>query len=65
MTNTRLTHATPAAAYATSADREWENDSLSPEGCDDIAKQLVHGDVGKKIKVNSSFFLFLFKISFN
>lgn len=51
MTNTRLTHATPAAAYATSADREWENDSLSPEGCDDIAKQLVHGDVGKKIKV--------------
>lgn len=52
MTNTRLTHATPAAAYATSADREWENDSLSPEGCDDIAKQLVHGDVGKKIKVN-------------
>lgn len=62
MTNARLTHATPAAAYATSADREWENDSLSPEGCDDIAKQLVHGDVGKKIKVN--FWVFL-KLSFN
>lgn len=56
MTNTRLTHATPAAAYAISADREWENDSLSPEGCDDIAKQLVHGDVGKKIKVFFFFF---------
>lgn len=58
MTNTRLTHATPAAAYAISADREWENDSLSPEGCDDIAKQLVHGDVGKKIKVFIFFFEF-------
>lgn len=58
MTNTRLTHATPAAAYARSADREWENDYLTPEGCDDIAIQLVHGDVGKKLKV---FFFYCFK----
>ncbi|XP_055698615.1 alkaline phosphatase-like [Phlebotomus papatasi] len=49
VTNTRITHATPATAYARSADREWE--STAPEGCDDVAKQLIHGDVGSKIKV--------------
>lgn len=39
----RLTHATPAAAYATTVHRNWEDDSLMPEGCDaqkDIAAQL-------------------------
>lgn len=38
----RLTHATPAAAYAYSADRNWEDDRLVPEGCaqSDIALQL-------------------------
>lgn len=39
----RLTHATPAAAYAVTANRDWEDDSLLPEGCDtqkDIAAQL-------------------------
>lgn len=41
-----LTHATPAATYAHSADRNWESDSDMPPsaraaGCRDIAAQLV------------------------
>lgn len=41
----RLTHATPAATYAHSADRNWEHSA--PEGCKDIAMQFLdfnHGD---------------------
>mgnify|MGYP001826015274 FL=1 len=43
----RITHATPAATYAKSADRNWEDISDMPqdaveEGCVDIAKQLVY-----------------------
>lgn len=42
----RITHATPAATYAKSADRDWEDDSqLSREarsaGCRDIAQQFL------------------------
>lgn len=42
----RITHATPAATYAKSADRNWEDISDMPEaelakGCRDIALQLV------------------------
>ncbi len=42
----RLTHATPAATYAHSPDRNWENDTDVPEaakaaGCVDIAQQLL------------------------
>lgn len=39
----RITHATPAAVYAKTADRNWEADSNLPEGCDqpDIAAQLI------------------------
>ena len=39
----RITHATPAAGYAYSGDRNWEDDSKIPEGCDqkDIAQQLI------------------------
>lgn len=51
VTNTRLTHATPAAAYAKSAHRNWENDAVTPDGCVDIAHQLVHSDIGKNIQV--------------
>ncbi len=47
----RVTHATPAAAYAHAADRNWEFDAMVPEAargnCADIARQLVefpHGD---------------------
>ncbi len=43
----RITHATPAATYAKSADRNWEDNSDQPEeaitqGCEDIASQLVN-----------------------
>ena len=51
VTTTRITHATPAAAYAHSADRKWEYAAVMPENargkCKDIARQLVefpHGD---------------------
>ncbi|MHA7817929.1 MAG: alkaline phosphatase [Pseudohaliea sp.] len=42
----RLTHATPAATYAHSADRDWEDDSELPAdaaaaGCRDIASQFL------------------------
>lgn len=48
----RITHATPASAYAHIADRDWEADSDLPRqardaGCKDIASQMVnwpHGD---------------------
>ena len=43
----RITHATPAATYGKSADRNWEDVSDMPEaavaaGCEDIASQLVN-----------------------
>jgi alkaline phosphatase len=45
----RITHATPAAVYARSTDRNWESDAAIPEsqrglGCSDIAQQLVDAD---------------------
>ncbi|MEO2169185.1 MAG: alkaline phosphatase [bacterium] len=44
VTTARLTHATPAAAYAASADRNFESDATLPEDClgqKDIAVQLT------------------------
>jgi len=46
VTTTRITHATPAATYAHSPERNWENDADLPEsaraaGCRDIAQQLL------------------------
>lgn len=44
MTTTRITHATPAATYAHSPDRNWESDSdIDPAqgDCKDIAQQLI------------------------
>ncbi|WCE03236.1 alkaline phosphatase [Pseudoxanthomonas sp. JBR18] len=46
VTTARLTHATPAATYAHSPERNWESDAdLTPEaraaGCQDIAQQLL------------------------
>ena len=43
----RITHATPAATYAKSADRNWEDVSDMPEeavvaGCEDIASQMIN-----------------------
>ncbi|XP_033751098.1 uncharacterized protein LOC117335220 isoform X2 [Pecten maximus] len=45
VTTSRVTHATPAAAYAHSASRDWEGDALMTSvtgGCKDIAYQLVY-----------------------
>ena len=43
VTTARLTHATPAAVYAKTAHRDWEDDTKLPENCaqKDIAAQLV------------------------
>jgi alkaline phosphatase len=46
VTTTRLTHATPAATYAHTPERNWEGDLLRYpnaylHGCDSIAKQLI------------------------
>ena len=43
MTTTRVTHATPAAAYASSASRYWEAYVGDSHGssCEDIASQLI------------------------
>uniref|UniRef100_A0A8D0GJB1 Alkaline phosphatase n=1 Tax=Sphenodon punctatus TaxID=8508 RepID=A0A8D0GJB1_SPHPU len=45
VTTTRVNHATPSAAYAHSADRDWYSDNEMPpealqHGCKDIAQQL-------------------------
>ncbi|MFK7859812.1 MAG: alkaline phosphatase [Granulosicoccus sp.] len=47
VTTTRVTHATPAATYAKSANRGWEDISdqsaeVIEQGCEDIASQLVN-----------------------
>ena len=47
LSTARITHATPAATYAKSADRNWEDISDMPEaaitgGCKDIADQLIN-----------------------
>jgi len=52
VTTTRLTHATPAATYAHSPERNWENDADVPDaakaqGCTDIAQQLLAPRTGR------------------
>lgn len=48
----RITHATPAATYAESADRNWEDDNqLGGTDCKDIARQLVDWDAGDGFEV--------------
>jgi alkaline phosphatase len=56
ITTTRITHATPAAAYAHSAGRDWESDAdMKAEdiamGCVDIARQLVEMRYGDGLEV--------------
>ena len=57
VTTTRITHATPAAAYAHAAHRGWENNIAISSACrnrpdvTDIAHQLIHDDPGKNLKV--------------
>ncbi|HSG90220.1 MAG TPA: alkaline phosphatase [Pseudomonadales bacterium] len=52
----RITHATPAATYAHTPERDWEADSSMPPealaaGCTDIAAQLLSFDHGDGIEV--------------
>lgn len=53
----RITHASPAGAYANIANRNWENDhevkrdTNNPDECDDIAEQLILRDPGRNINV--------------
>ena len=52
----RITHATPAAAYAVSAERDWEGDKDIPEeqlalGAVDIARQLIEYPYGDGLEV--------------
>lgn len=52
----RITHATPAAAYAHTPNRDWESDAqLSAEakanGCKDIARQLIEFPYGDGLEV--------------
>ncbi|MEO8157681.1 MAG: alkaline phosphatase [Betaproteobacteria bacterium] len=56
VTTTRITHATPAACYAHSPDRDWESDADQPDaaneaGFADIARQLVEFSHGEGIDV--------------
>ncbi|CAH0588848.1 unnamed protein product [Chrysodeixis includens] len=57
VTNTRVTHASPAGVYAKSADRNWEVDAdvkvagFDTGRCPDIAHQLINRHPGNKFKV--------------
>lgn len=58
VTTTRVTHATPAALYAHTANRDWESDKhvlkakLDPRECEDIASQLITRSPGNKLNVS-------------
>jgi len=56
VTNTRITHATPAGAYAHTPYRDWEADADMPPpaiaaGCQDIARQLVEAPLALRMDV--------------
>lgn len=59
VTTTRITHATPAGAYAHISHRDWENNIAISSACRtlpnvtirDIAYQLIHNEEGKNLKV--------------
>jgi alkaline phosphatase len=57
VTTTRVTHASPTGVYGHITDRDWEGDAqvresgCNPDTVDDIAEQLINGEVGKKLKV--------------
>lgn len=62
VTTTRVTHASPAGAFAHTAHRDWESDKnmkdyahenkVNITHCDDIAKQLITKDPGRNFKVH-------------
>ena len=48
----RITHATPAATYSESANRNWEDDEdVGDSGCKDIARQLIDWPAGDGFEV--------------
>ncbi|MDE1462473.1 alkaline phosphatase [Spartinivicinus poritis] len=56
VTTARITHATPAATYAHSPERGWEDDDDMPSsakraGCKDIARQLIEFPYGNGLEV--------------
>jgi alkaline phosphatase len=56
VTTTRVTHATPAATFTHSADRNWESDANLPDaaraaGCVDIARQLIESPDAARLRV--------------
>lgn len=57
VTNTRVTHATPGAAYAHSSSRLYESDhdvyklGGNTESCIDVAKQLIESETGRNLNV--------------
>lgn len=54
VTTARLTHATPAANYAHSPERDWESDAEIPPQCasfPDIARQLIEFPYGDGLEV--------------
>lgn len=57
VTTARITHATPAGAYAHTTDRLFEDDNsnfFTRFPCqDDIAKQLIFSEIGQKLKVRN------------
>ncbi|MDA7746767.1 alkaline phosphatase [Psychromonas sp.] len=53
----RITHATPAATYAKSAERNWEDNSDMPDdgtadACEDIASQLVNFESNLEARIS-------------
>ena len=56
VTTTRITHASPAGAYAHVANRDWEayvpTDVPDNDQCDDIAKQLIIDPENQKTRVS-------------
>lgn len=61
VSNTRVSHATPAALYAYAASRYWEDDAKVPpsarKSCKDISRQLVEDEPGKNINVSITDFV--------
>lgn len=60
VTTARITHATPAATYAKSVERNWEDDGDMPasakaEGCEDIASQLVNYEDNLKKRYQTAY----------
>ncbi|XP_055842601.1 alkaline phosphatase, tissue-nonspecific isozyme-like [Episyrphus balteatus] len=57
ITTTTVTHASPGGLYAHTTERNWESEKSVEESCgkdsgvESIAAQLIHGEVGKRLKV--------------